>query len=130
MENVLLGRHWYGLAEVRAVLQCVGLLEDTQRLPHGLHTRLTGAGQPLSLGQARRLLLARAILGQPRLLILDESIDELDEETRTKVLDVILNPEAPWTLLIVTHREDVASRCTQRLVLKHHTGHDHHEGNP
>ncbi len=111
LDNLRIGREELPFADVRRALQAVKLLDDLLEMPKGLHTRLATGGAPLSLGQAERLMLARAIAGQPRLLVLDEVLDCMDQEIRDQVLPAILGPEARWTLLVVTHSEDVARLC-------------------
>lgn len=117
-ENVRAGRAKVGLAEVREALSAVGLLEEVARLPQGLFTQLNTGGLPLSSGQVRRLALARAILGRPRLLLLDETLDRFDAATRTKLLEALSRPEAPWTLVVATHVPEVASSCERALVIR------------
>ncbi|HXG08857.1 MAG TPA: ATP-binding cassette domain-containing protein, partial [Gemmataceae bacterium] len=117
LDNVRMGRENLSVADVRQALQAVGLLNDVLDLPHGLHTPLSTGGAPLSLGQAERLMLARAIVGSPRLLILDEVLDDMDQEVRHEVLPAILGPQARWTLLVVTHSQDVARLCSRQVRL-------------
>jgi ABC-type molybdenum transport system ATPase subunit/photorepair protein PhrA len=62
-------------------------------------------------------MLARAIAGEPRLLVLDEVLDDMDQEVRQEVLPAILGPEARWTLLVVTHSQDVARLCGRQVRL-------------
>jgi ABC-type bacteriocin/lantibiotic exporter with double-glycine peptidase domain len=116
-ENVLMGREELSLADVRDALGRVGLLQDVLDLPDGLNTRLGTGGAPLSLGQAERLVLARAIAGQPRLLVLDEVLDDMDQEVRHSVLPSILGDDAHWTLLVVTHSQEVARLCDRQVRL-------------
>jgi putative ABC transport system ATP-binding protein len=117
VENVRMGRMGLSLAVVHDALEAVGLAEEIAELPDGLHTRLVTTGAPLSHGQARRLLLARALVGRPRLLVLDESLDALDLDSRRKVLDALFAPDAPWTLVVVTHVQEVAARCDRAVAL-------------
>lgn len=117
LENVRMGRGSISLGQVREALDAVALLEDLSDLPDGLHTGLTSGGAPLSLGQARRLTLARAIAGRPRLLILDETLDGLDPATRQRAIASLFDRAAPWTLLLVTNDQDIAGRCGQTLRL-------------
>ena len=116
-ENIRMGRETITLVEVLNALDKVGLREAVLKFPDGVHTRLWTGGSPLSLGQANRLMIARAIVGQPRLLILDESLDHMDREIRDSVWPAILGPEPNWTVLVVTHSEDVARQCTRRIHL-------------
>lgn len=117
LDNVRMGREYLSVVDVRKSLEAVGLLEDVLDLPGGLHTPLGTGGAPLSLGQAERLMLARAIAGSPRLLVVDEVLDDMDQEVRQEVLPAILGPEARWTLLVVTHSQDVARLCGRQVRL-------------
>ncbi len=115
LANVRMGREELTVQEVRQTLLSVGLLQSVSELPHGLETMLQTNGAPLSLGQTNRLMLARAILGRPRLLVLDETLDHMDQDIRETVLPAILNREANWTLVIITHSEEVAKLCDRTI---------------
>lgn len=118
VDNVRMGRQSLSTADVRRALEAVGLLEAVLELPQGLKTPLRAGGAPLSLGQAERLMIARAIVGSPRLLVLDEALDEMDQEVRGAVLPALLGPEARWTLLVVTHSREVAAMCGRQIRLE------------
>ncbi|MFO0843483.1 MAG: ABC transporter ATP-binding protein [Gemmataceae bacterium] len=117
LDNVRMGREELSIADVRRALAAVGLLDDVLDLPGGLNTRLGVGGAPLSLGQAERLMLARAIAAGPRLLVLDEVLDDMDQEVRHEVLPAILGQDARWTLLVVTHSQEVARLCDRQVRL-------------
>jgi len=117
VENLRMGQSELSLAELRRVLDEVGLGDAISRLPEGLHTQLTTGGQPLSSGQRVLLHLARALLLRPRLLIIDEALDSLDAGIRDRVLRTLLASDAPWTLLLITHHPDLLGRCERALVL-------------
>jgi len=119
LDNMRVGRESLTLHEVREALATVGLLEEVAALPEGLQTHLSGGGhQPLSTGQAQRLMLARALAGRPRLLVLDEALDSLDANVRTRMLETVLAPGAPWTVLLTTHLPELAARCERVLRLE------------
>lgn len=123
LENVRVGRDEITHADAREALRRVGLLDTVMALPRGLDTPLWTGGVPLSLGQTNRLMLARAIAGRPRLLILDETLDHMDADIRETVLPAIFDPAAPWTLILVTHSDEAARLCgrTVRLARTTHT---------
>jgi ABC-type bacteriocin/lantibiotic exporter with double-glycine peptidase domain len=110
-DNVSMGRKGIGTAEVRAALEAVGLAERVLRFSQGTATPIWTGGRPLSQGQANRLMIARALAGKPRLIILDESLDNMDRQIRTSVYPAVLGKDKPWTVLVVTHSDDVAAAC-------------------
>lgn len=117
MDNLRMGRAEVTYAAARETLAAVGLLDEVLAFPDGLATHLFTGGAPLSDGQSRRLMIARAIVGRPRLLVVDESIEGLDRDQRDKVLATLLDPTAPWTLILVTHTLDVLAQFPRVIDL-------------
>jgi ABC-type multidrug transport system fused ATPase/permease subunit len=101
--------------EVARVRRICGLDELLDKLPRGARFRVQEGGQNLSLGQRHRLTMARALLGNPAILLLDEFDANLDEETRA-LLDVVLE-EFPGTVVMITRDEARIARadCIWRL---------------
>jgi ABC-type bacteriocin/lantibiotic exporter with double-glycine peptidase domain len=118
LDNLRMGRNDISLAQIHEMLSKVGMLETILSFPKGLHTMLWGDGKPLSVGQASRLMLVRAILGQPRLLIIDEALDHVDEEVRDNILSILLGQSAHWTLILITHSMDMARQCDRVIYLQ------------
>lgn len=116
-DNVAVGHPGVGPAEVRSALDRVGLLDAVQLLPEGLDTRLHGRGAPLSAGQVRLLMLARALAAQPRLLVLDEVLDALSVADRARIWRAVAGESAAWTLLVLTWQPEVAALCDQTWTL-------------
>lgn len=116
-ENVAAGRGEVTPAEVRDALRAVGLLEVAFALPAGLDTPLTPDGGPLSADQAVRLGVARAVVGRPRLLILDGTLDMLDLRNCPDLLPFLFDRAAPWTLLLATADAGLIARCDRTLDL-------------
>jgi ABC-type bacteriocin/lantibiotic exporter with double-glycine peptidase domain len=119
-ENLRLGRSYLSLAELRNALNIVNLNEVVISLPGGMKTELSPSGAPLSSGQAIRLCIARAMVGRPRLLILDGVLDLFALESAPDLLDTLFAPESPWTLLVATRDPEIISRCDRSLDLKAH----------
>jgi len=107
-ENITLSNSALPSGKVRAALSMVGVVEDIYALPEGLQTVLKGQTGPLSRGQAARLMIARAILSEPRLIILDGILDWVDEATVSGLLSELTGPRAPWSVLVLTHEASVA----------------------
>jgi putative ABC transport system ATP-binding protein len=116
-ENVRVGRRDYDDAEMLRVLDAVGLVEEIRDLPRGLDTRLSTDGGPLSEVQITRIMIARAVLTRPRLLLLDRALEDFDRVARERICELLFAPDAPWTLVVVSEREDVLARCGRRIRL-------------
>ena len=91
------------------------LMEAVLKFPDGLDTRLSVGGRPLSSSQRMRLVLARAIVGDRRLLLLDESLEGLDLATFQQIEGYLFNQRHPWTLLLVTRDPDLVKHCDQTI---------------
>lgn len=100
-ENLSYGRAVDGL-ELERVIRLVQLDEFVATLPDGLDTRLGPDGATVSGGEKARIALARAILGQPDILILDEATASLDSETEERIYRYLLSVK--HTVVGVTHR--------------------------
>lgn len=117
-ENIHLHRAYVTSADVRRVMEQVGLYDPMLRLSAGFDTRLNGDGAPLSGTQRDLLCLARAMAGKPRLLLVDGLLDGLSDGELEAALSALLNAEQPWTLVVATGRQSIASRCQQILKLE------------
>lgn len=104
-ENVHLERPDISIGDVRAALELTGLLTQIQQHPQGLDTPLTSAGPPLTTSQLRRLMVARAIAGSPEIVLLDEILDCMSDESSAEILQRIVDADRPWTIVLVTNRE-------------------------
>lgn len=110
-ENIRVGRIDLSAADVRRALEMVGLADTVARLPEGVSTRIAPDGLPLSANDVSRLSIARAIAGKPRLLLINGMLDRLDLRTCPELLESLFDRAAPWTLVIVTARDDIKSMC-------------------
>lgn len=117
IENLRLGRVDVGLDEIRQALDRVGLLDVLLHRPEGLNLRMKVGGAPLSGNQRTRLLLARALVQRPRLLLIDELFDSLDDESFKLLETAILDRSLPWTVILATRDHDVIKRCDHVIQL-------------
>jgi ABC-type multidrug transport system fused ATPase/permease subunit len=102
LENVRLGAD-ADIAEVRGALASAGVLDPVLALPDGMQTQLATGGNPLSPSQAVRIKLARAIVGKPRVLLLDEMLDLIgDLDPNGALIRTLFAKDAPWTLIVTT----------------------------
>ena len=86
-DNLRVGNPSAGAVEMRAALDRAGLLDEIRNLREGLDTVLVTGGLPLSQSQALRLMIAREVLKRPRLLLLDECLDEIEDvKLRSRIM--------------------------------------------
>lgn len=112
LDNIRVGRAEITLPQIQETLETLGVWDTVQSLPQGLNTMLATGGTPLSEGQAQILMIARAIVGRPRLLILDETLEYImDARERERITEVVFDSDQPWTLVVVTSRPDLLARC-------------------
>ena len=102
LDNVALGRPGVTLAMAWEALDQVGLRRRVEALPRGIHTSLDASGSPLSDAERRTLLVARALVRPPRLLVLDGLLDGLPATTQHRLVKLVADRHAPWTLLVLT----------------------------
>ncbi|SHH26026.1 ATP-binding cassette, subfamily B [Jatrophihabitans endophyticus] len=102
-ENLTLGRAGITEDDVREAVE-VARADFVHELPFGLDTRIGEQGLSLSGGQRQRLALARAVLGRPRVLVLDDPLSALDVQTEAQVEAALRRVLAGTTALVVAHR--------------------------
>ncbi|MEU4291489.1 ABC transporter ATP-binding protein [Kribbella sp. NPDC026596] len=128
-ENLTLGRPDATDAEVQQALQ-VAQAEFANELPWGLETRVGEQGMSLSGGQRQRLALARAVLAQPAILVLDDTLSALDVHTEALVEEALRNVLSETTGIVVAHRASTVMLADQVALLQDgtitHVG-THHE---
>ncbi|QDT56018.1 Alpha-hemolysin translocation ATP-binding protein HlyB [Caulifigura coniformis] len=118
-ENIHLMRPDVSVADIHEALKMVGLLEEVLSLPEASDTPLiTGEGRPLTNGRLCRLMIARAIIGNPRLLIIDGTLDALPDDEAVAIVTRLMEPSKTWTLLISTTRKAVMDLLPERLHLE------------
>ncbi|HKS69724.1 MAG TPA: ABC transporter ATP-binding protein, partial [Ktedonobacterales bacterium] len=116
-ENIRYGRLDASAEEVRAAAAAANALEFVDQLPDGLRTIVGERGVKLSAGQRQRIAIARALLHDPRILLLDEATAALDNESEALVQDALNRLMRGRTTLVVAHRLTTVERADQILVL-------------
>jgi len=116
-ENVAYGKPNATDEEVRSALKDANLLEFVDSLPDGMNTEVGDRGARLSGGQRQRITIARALLKNPSILLLDEVTSALDAESETAVFVALDRLMAGRTSIVVAHRLSTIRSATRILVI-------------
>ncbi|ADB31345.1 ABC transporter related protein [Kribbella flavida DSM 17836] len=119
-ENLALGRPDATDAEIQQALE-IAQATFANDLPWGLDTRVGEQGMSLSGGQRQRLALARAVLAQPAVLVLDDTLSALDVHTEALVEEALRNVLAATTGIVVAHRASTVMLADQVALLENGT---------
>jgi ATP-binding cassette subfamily B protein len=95
-----------------------GILSEIQSFPQGFHTMVGERGITLSGGQKQRIALARAILRQPRILVLDDALSAVDTDTEERILKRLRDVMNQRTTILVSHRVSTVKDADQIIVLR------------
>ena len=118
LDNVRMGRPDASDAEVLAVLRAAQCMDITEKFPEGMHTIIGSDGVYLSGGEAQRLAVARAMLKNAPVLILDEATAFADPDNETKVQAAFSELAKSRTVIMIAHRLSTVAGADRIFVLK------------
>jgi ATP-binding cassette subfamily B protein len=90
-----------------------------ESLPDGYDTVVGERGVQLSGGQKQRVALARGLVSEPKILVLDDPLSAVDARTEKRILEAIDRQRQHRSVVLITHRVAAAARCDQIVVLDH-----------
>jgi ATP-binding cassette subfamily B multidrug efflux pump len=117
-ENIAFGRPKFDLERVREAAEVASLDSDVQEFPAKYDTMVGERGITLSGGQKQRTALARAIVRDPRILILDDSLSSVDTQTEERILSRLRAIMRGRTTILIAHRTSTVRDADQIVVLR------------
>lgn len=116
--NVLFGREEISESVLEWAIEVAQLKSEIESFPKGMETAIGTRGMSISGGQKQRLALARALVGKPRILILDDCTSALDSRTEAALWERLHQVMPDMTAILITHRPDTLKRADQIYVLE------------
>lgn len=118
LENITIGRKKATFDRVKYAIEKLGLTDYIKKLPKGYETNIGPSGIVLPQSIIQKLLIARAIVDRPKLLLLEYSFEHLDTLDKQRIIDFLLSDENGWTIVASSSDEYLAKRCTKIIVLE------------
>ena len=115
--NITITAPWLGMDDAWEAAEKAGMADDIRKMPMGMHTFLSEGSGGISGGQKQRLMIARAIVAKPGVLILDEATSALDNLTQKIVTDSM--NEMHCTRIVIAHRLSTIRECDRIIALDH-----------
>ena len=118
-ENIAYGNKQAGIREIMRAAKLAGAHEFIMRMPDGYDTRIGASGRELSGGERQRISIARAILADPKILILDEATASVDTETERVIQKSINYLVQGRTTISIAHRLSTLKDADYLVVIDH-----------
>ena len=116
-ENILFGKENGDEADLNKAIELSAFTKDLEMLPEGLQTLVGEKGVSLSGGQKQRISIARALIADPEILILDDSLSAVDAKTEATIIENIRKERSGKTTIITTHRLSAVQHADWIIVL-------------
>ncbi len=116
-DNIVLGRSYIPYSDVQWALRFTELEEDVDALPQGLKTHLQASGSILAPTHITRILLARAILARPQILVFDGIIHNIPPTMREAILWRLCSKDEPWSVIFVSNDPNLTPHVDRRIIL-------------
>jgi ABC-type bacteriocin/lantibiotic exporter with double-glycine peptidase domain len=116
-ENITLGRDFISLQDVLWAIENIFLSEFVKSLPQGLDSLINLSEHKLSKSIIQRIILARSIVNRPKLVLLENHIDFIEEPIRNKIIDFLVNKTNDWTLISISTNSYLQQKSDYTLFM-------------
>ena len=111
LENITFKNAHVSDEQVKWAIDSVGLGSFIKSLPEGLDTMIYPEGRQLSSSNAQKILLARSIVTQPKILFYEDPLDKMDDDAALKIIDFLTDSKHPWTLIVTSKNPYWKQKC-------------------
>lgn len=121
LENITFGDPSVSQRRVNEVLKNIGLLSFVKKQPNGLQTMLYPEGQQIPYSISKRIILARAIVHKPELLILKDPLEHLEPTDAKSIINYLTDANQPWAILVASRNALWRKHCTNTIKINQGT---------
>lgn len=117
-ENITFGNPDISDETIYETFKNIGLIDFLKQQPNGLDTILKPEGKQIAYTISKKIVLARAIVKNPKLLILEDPLDQFQKDEIKKIIAFLTKPAQPWSLVVVSNNDIWKKSCNKRIELK------------
>lgn len=118
LENIIVGKPHAAPEQAIEAIRMVGLDEVINQMPEGLNTHIVSGGKGFSTSFIKRLILARCLAKQPKLLILNDYFDTFQKSEKLELIGLLTKEEYTWTLLATSNDPIIMAACDSVIVME------------
>jgi ABC-type bacteriocin/lantibiotic exporter with double-glycine peptidase domain len=117
LENITFMNPLVTNEQVKWAIDAVGLGEFIKSMPEGLDTKIVPEGKQLSSSNAQKILIARSIVTQPKVLLLEDPLNKMDTKIANEIIDFLVDSKHKWTLVVSSKNEYWKKQCSRVIEL-------------
>lgn len=117
-ENITFGNTAISDEAIYETFENIGLSKFLKQQPHGLNTMLKPQGKQITNTVGKKIVLARAIVKKPKLLILEEPLDHFYIDEEVKIMNYLTDLSQPWSLIVVSNNNNWKQHCNKHITMK------------
>ena len=118
MENITFNNPKIRNEKIKEVCSVLGLDKFIKAQPKGFESNISTDGKKLSYTMSKKVILARALVSEPKLLILKDPLDEFDIKEIKTIIEYLFDPNQPWTILVASRNPIWKEYCDQVIYLE------------
>lgn len=118
LNNITFGDTSIQQKDLKWAIEKAGLSQFVREQPKGINTFLYPEGQQIPYTISKKIVLARSIVRKPKLLILKDPLDQLNESEAIEIMDFLTDKNNPWALVVVSQDPNWLSRCERKIVVE------------
>ena len=118
LENITFGNKDVSTEDVYWAIEKTGLTDFVKEQPDGLNTIIYPEGKQMSYTISKKIVLARSIVGKPKLLLLKNPLDQFEEAETNRIIDFLTDPSSPWALIVISNNEEWKRGCSRVITME------------